>query len=292
MRAVAGRWRQLSALALWGLVLLLVGALVGAGETAGREMNHAGLVVTFADGRTERRCVEFAEEEISGVELLRRSGLAVVFSSSGAFGEGVCRIDDTGCSDPGDCFCQCRGADCAFWTYFALEDGEWRFQNVGASQRRLRDGDVDGWVWGSGRTPPEPVTFDELCPLAAAPTQPPPSPPAAGGPATDSIGAQTTPSGPAEAVVSPKPPLPELGGEPASARSTESGMPGATGEARQAAGPGDGSEQAGEGSAGEEAKTVDESGGGPPAGLIAFGAVAGLLAAAIGGLALRRRFGG
>ncbi len=300
MTAVAGRCRQLSALVLWGLVVLLVGTLVGAGATTGQGLHHAGLVVTFADGHTETRCVEFEEEEISGAELLRRSGLSVVFSSSSAFGRAVCRIGDTGCSDPGDCFCQCRGADCAYWAYFGLEDGAWRFQSFGPSQRRLRDGDMDGWIWGSGRTPPGQVTFGEVCPLTAS-TGPAPSPMVALTPVTDpDPGARTVSPGPGE----PLAPLPQsvpptaastVGGsrEAPFAGPTDIETPPATGEVLQAAGRGDSFEEGGrQGDAGPEAITPSESGGGPPGGLIAFGAVAALLAAGIGGLALRRRLRG
>ncbi len=306
MRAVRRRCGRLGVLVLWGLVILLVGAFVGTGETAGQELHHAGLVVTFPDGQTERRCVEFTEEEISGAELLRRSGLAVVFSDFGGLGTGVCRIGDTGCSDPGDCFCQCRGADCAYWSYFTLQDGEWRFQNVGASQRRVRDGDVDGWVWGSGRTPPEQVTFGELCPLAVATLPPPPpspteaaAPPGGSPNAGSGVGTATpadsgSPVTPLGRPESTAPPAPSEGsGEPTSPASMAAATPPATGEVRQAAGPGEIPEDAGPTTDAEQAATaVDEPGGGPPAGLIAFGGVAGLLAAAIAGLALRRRLGG
>lgn len=309
MRAMGRRWRQASALALWGLAILLAGAFGGSEGTAGQELRHAGLVVSFGDGHTETRCVEFTEEEISGAELLRRSGFSVVFSGSGGFGEGVCRIDDTGCSDPSDCFCQCRGAGCAYWAYFAFQDGEWRYQSVGASQRQLHDGDVDGWVWGSGRTSPEPVTFGELC-AVAAPTAPPPrpSPTAAAGPPGESSNADSgaraeAPSGSGEPAALPSRPesvaspvQTEASGAndvPTSARPTAGATPPARGEVPQAAVRGDDSENDGrEGEAAPGATTADEAGGGPPAGLIAFGVVAGLLAAAIGGLALRRRLGG
>src|SRR5439155_17381713 len=34
--------------------------------------SRAGLVIRYSDGRTETRCVDFAEAQISGYELLRR----------------------------------------------------------------------------------------------------------------------------------------------------------------------------------------------------------------------------
>jgi hypothetical protein len=71
-----------------------------------------------------------------------------VLSGFGGLGSGVCRIDNVGCSDPGNCFCQCQGADCHYWTYFELDGDAWRFLQTGASQRRVHDSDVDGWVCG------------------------------------------------------------------------------------------------------------------------------------------------
>ena len=172
---MSGRRRGALALLLWGLVIVLAGSLVGAGDTAGQGLNHADLIIEFPDGHTERLCVEFAEDEISGDELLRRSGLSVVFSGFGGLGSGVCRIGDVGCSDPGDCFCQCRGGDCEYWAYYGLDEGEWRFQPVGPSARTLRDGDVDAWVWGSGSTPPGAIAEGQPCPEAVATQRPPPS---------------------------------------------------------------------------------------------------------------------
>ncbi len=122
---------------------------------AQQTVHHAGLVIVFPEGRIETRCVEFNEDSISGTQLLQESGLTIVFSSfGGGLGAGVCRIDDVGCSDPGNCFCRCQGASCAFWSYFKLDGSTWRYENVGPATRRLHDGDTDAWVWGSGHAGP------------------------------------------------------------------------------------------------------------------------------------------
>lgn len=260
-------WRQACALSLWGALILVVGALVGAGPTLGEEPNRAALVVQFADLHTEWRCVEFDANEISGADLLRRSGLAVVFSSSASYGAGVCEIAGDGCSNPGNCFCQCQGAGCAYWSYFAMRDGEWQVQNVGASQRRLHDGDMDAWVWGNGRTPPDAVPFGAICPLPQArPTSPASREP------TEPAGATATsprPATPADATAAATPSSAE-----ATARSTAPSVARAD-NAPDGGGP---------------AGAANEDGGsGAPVGLIAFGAVAGALVAGAGVLALRRR---
>jgi len=135
--------------------------------------NRAGIVVSFGDGRVESVCVEFDEAEISGAELLNRAGFPVV-SGSGGDSTAVCMIDDTGCRNPADCWCRCHGADCLYWSYHTLEGGDWRYSAVGSSQRRVRDGDADGWAWGKGGVgsgaKPEPRTFDEICPRIATST--------------------------------------------------------------------------------------------------------------------------
>ena len=265
--SAAGRLgRTTVSLALWGLLVLLVGAIIGVGATSGQEPNHASLVVVYPDGRVETMCVEFDEETISGAELLRRSGLSVVFSGSGGFGEGVCRIDDTGCSDPGNCFCQCSGGDCAYWSYFALnDDREWQFQQVGASQRTLRDGDVDAWVWGSGGAPPAGAEFSGQC---ADEEQ-------------DVVEPNPTDAGQTAAQGDDPEPIPD---EPAVVKTSASTVSRPLVEADVDV---DGTEP-------PEADAIDVAadGGGPPVGLIAFGAVALALVGLIGALALRRRLSG
>ncbi len=274
MRRARRLGSRATAFGLWGLVILLVGGLVGTGTTAGQEPSHAGLVITDAEGDTETSCIEFAEEEITGAELLRRSGLSVVYTGSGGFGEGVCSIDGTGCNDPGDCFCRCRGADCAYWAYFSRSEGGWRFQPVGASQRSVRDGDVDGWVWGSGSEPPPQVSFATVCPLDAAPTSA--SDPAAGE-ATVGPVATGEPIATQERVL-------EDQDEPSVAEMTAEG---ALAEQRQALGQEPASD-----AGGAVAEAEEESSGGAPFGLIAFGVVAAALAAMIGGILQWRRWRG
>jgi hypothetical protein len=222
-------------------------------------LHHAGLVVVLPD-RVESFCIEFAGDTITGTELLEQSGLSIVFAGFGGLGGGVCRIEDVGCSDPGNCFCQCQGADCAYWSYFALEDGAWTYENVGPAQHRLHDGDVDGWVWGDGRAKPG---AGGPCPTTPTPTVgvPASTPTPSGGqivtPRVTAAEVNTAPSASsitAEALATPTP-LPTLG--------PRSGTP--------------------------SAKRADS---GVPVGLIAFGVVAGVLVAGTGGLLAWRRIRG
>ena len=265
-------------------------------SAAGAELRHAGLVVVFDDGRTETRCVEFAEESISGAELLERSGLEVVFSGFGGLGSAVCRIDGVGCSDPGDCFCQCRGADCAYWSYWGFRDGAWRIFGVGPSQRDVRDGDVDGWVWGSGRVGPG-DSLGAVCPATSElrPTAAPPATePGSEDPGNNTDGRPVRRSTPDEQSASGSDgppalttPLPDGEQTPVGDAREDRVTPQARDERSFEA---DEDNRSGESDA--EATATGESSGGAPAALIAFGVVAGLLAVAVGGLALRRRMRG
>ncbi|MGC9025301.1 MAG: hypothetical protein ACP5NB_10840, partial [Chloroflexia bacterium] len=153
------------------IVLLLALLLGGLGPSWAQGPHQAALVVDFGDGRVLVRVVSFAEETISGVDLLRRSGLEVAMVSGG-IGTAVCAIEGVGCPPtPQECFCECRGTPCRYWAYFHLRDGAWVYADRGAADRRLGDGDVDGWVWGDGRIPPPLLTWEEI--RAAAP---PPAP--------------------------------------------------------------------------------------------------------------------
>ena len=150
-----------------------------------QETNRAALVVVLDGGEVVTRCVEFSEAQISGFELLNRSGLAVEAGGSN-LGASVCRIEETGCP-ANNCFCQCAGGDCEYWSYWHLLDGNWRYSQIGAGAYQVGDGAVEGWSWGSSSPDeaPEPplLTFDEVCAeqepdkaAVAATTAPPAAP--------------------------------------------------------------------------------------------------------------------
>ncbi|OQY25857.1 MAG: hypothetical protein B6I34_01320 [Anaerolineaceae bacterium 4572_32.1] len=145
------------------LFAILTALLITAAPSQAQSPHQAGLVVQFPDGHIETACVEFSEEEINGVDLLTRSGLAAIFDHSSGLGTKVCKIGETGCNYPGeDCWCRCQGSPCAYWNYWALKDRQWLYSPLGASARRLGNGDVDGWAWGDGGQPPS-LSFVEIC---------------------------------------------------------------------------------------------------------------------------------
>ncbi len=135
--------------------------------------SRAGLVIGHADGSFTTTCVSFEGTETSGEDLLRNSGIAVSLDATNPMGPLVCAIGEEGCDFPRqDCLCACRGTGgCSYWAYFtwAGEDG-WSYAALGAGQRRVRDGDMDAWIWLEGAQPgddlptPSPeITFDSVC---------------------------------------------------------------------------------------------------------------------------------
>lgn len=151
------------------LVLLLGFSLLVREALSAQTVNRAAVVVVFGNGNTQKRCIEFTEDQISGMELLDRTGLDVSVDASNAMGVAVCKIGRNGCNYPSqNCFCECQGAECLYWSYWTGDaGGDWTYSGMGTSNRALRDGDIDGWVWGVGTTssasPPPAITFEQVC---------------------------------------------------------------------------------------------------------------------------------
>ncbi|MEA2531041.1 MAG: hypothetical protein QOG89_2685 [Thermomicrobiales bacterium] len=156
------------------LAALLLAILAGT-PVAGEELHHAGLVVRHGDGRIVYAYVAFPEESISGVELLRRSGISLVTVGFGGLGEGVCTIDGEGCP-AADCrkrVCQGSGDDAPFWHYVRQRSpGEWVLLSLGASATKVRDGDVDGWSWTGGDPGLPALTLADVAHLAGTSATP------------------------------------------------------------------------------------------------------------------------
>jgi hypothetical protein len=145
-------WHIIRLWVLISLAALLAGVLLAPAPTLADELHHAGLVVRDAQGRMTYAWVPFAEEEIDGVALLRRSGIPVVTVGFGALGEGVCSIAGQGCG-VAECrrnVCQVSAADASYWQYFQQDRDDpavWTWQPLGASSSMVEDGDVFGWSW-------------------------------------------------------------------------------------------------------------------------------------------------
>jgi hypothetical protein len=106
--------------------------------------------VRHGDGGITYALVAFPEVEISGMELLRRSGISLITVNFGGLGEAVCTLEGEGCG-VGDCrkrVCQTGDPNSPFWQYFRqASPGEWVALPLGVSSSKVHDGDVDGWSW-------------------------------------------------------------------------------------------------------------------------------------------------
>lgn len=165
-------FRRMTPLGL--LLALLVLTAAAPRQQTGDPAGQAGVVVRFAEDQVATFCVTLDEPEITGYDLLQRTGLALEVSEVN-LGAAVCRLAETGCP-AGDCFCQCRGADCQYWSYWHRVDGAWVYSAAGAGLYRVQAGDVDGWSWGPGSVTeavaPPSLTLADICGAEAA-TAPP-----------------------------------------------------------------------------------------------------------------------
>jgi len=147
--------RSRSLLAIATLLALGILTLALAGGVLADEPSRATLVLAFGPDDVQTSCITFDEAEITGLDLLQRSGLAVIQAGTTGVGDSICKIDAVGCDFPGEhCFCQCLSTPCDFWSYWYWQDGDWVFSQRGAAQRRVSDGAIEAWVWGDGQTPP------------------------------------------------------------------------------------------------------------------------------------------
>ncbi len=104
-----------------------------------------------------------------------RAGFPLNLQASSSLGAAVCAIDGEGCAAPKeDCFCKSYGDPSYYWHYYTrTANGAWRSASVGAGNRVLHDGDVDGWSWTADAPDLPAVTLDEIAALVLAPATPP-----------------------------------------------------------------------------------------------------------------------
>jgi hypothetical protein len=198
------------------LIVLLAPPAAGAGllDARAQQPNRVGLVVRFGDGSAITRCVEFSEPEITGYDVLERSGLDIVAAFDSGMGAAVCAIEGTGCSAEECLTCSYPN----YWSYWYLNSGSWVYSPAGASVHKVHDGDVEGWSWGIGEPPPA-ASFDQVC--ASPPTDTPtptntPVPPTAASrqpgapPPLPPIASPTPTATPAPPTATPPPPTPAV----------------------------------------------------------------------------------
>ena len=171
------------------LLLTALCLLAGASVASAQSGDHrAGLVIRYADGSVQTHCVAFSEPNITGEELLQRSGLTVILDYNAGLGGAVCSINNQGCAFPTqDCFCHCQSSTCEYWAYFHHTGDGWQYSQVSPGAYQVTDHALEGWSWGSGNfysgTEPPLISFDEICrapatatPAASPTLTPPPMP--------------------------------------------------------------------------------------------------------------------
>jgi len=114
--------------------------------------SEAGLVVKKSSGELKQVCVSFDSDSISGWELLSRSGLNPV--QENGF---VVEIDSMRSKSP-----SLMSSNDPFWSYWKYSNG-WRFSSVGANYSRVKDGEIEGWELGSGKSSLPEVSFSSIC---------------------------------------------------------------------------------------------------------------------------------
>lgn len=169
------------------VALLILISLTGGAAQQARAAGTVGVVVRHGDGRILYGYVPLTSDRLTGAEALQKSGLALNVAVGGSFGTAVCTIDGEGCQSPQeDCFCKSYGSPSFYWHYYLHnQDGSWGTSSLGAGNRLLHDGDVDGWSWTSGDSELPSVTLAQI----AAAVQPTVAPPAT----TDAPTAAPTP---------------------------------------------------------------------------------------------------
>jgi hypothetical protein len=119
--------------------------------------HQAGLAIFQGDGSVITACVNFKEESITGLELLKRSNVPIETATNPSQGTAVCKVGEVGCS-ASNCFCNMPN----YWSYWQLAENGWAYASTGAEQTQVKDGEVDAWSWGSG-DPPVQISFQNIC---------------------------------------------------------------------------------------------------------------------------------
>ena len=123
------------------------------------------------------KCVEFAQEAISGLALLELAGVnsgqpPQVYDWGGG-SDTVCQLDRQPTPVPERCFGPTSGPN---WSDWSATPSGWVARSTGVSGYTLRDGDIEGWTYTSAfGAPPPSVRFAQVCAApasTAAATQP------------------------------------------------------------------------------------------------------------------------
>ena len=111
------------------------------------------------------KCVEFAQNAISGLELLELAGVnsgqppAVYDWGGGSYS--ICQVDHEPRSVPDRCFGPTSGRN---WSDWHQTSSGWVARSTGTSGYALGDGDVEAWSYSAGYgAPPRAISFSQVC---------------------------------------------------------------------------------------------------------------------------------
>lgn len=133
-------------------------------STHAGNLHHAALLIAHSSGGVLTRCIGFLEDQISGLQLIERSGVEYQAQPYGSLGNAICQLDN----EPGQLPANCFGTS-AYWQYFHRSGNQWVSSSAGADNSILRDGDMDGWRYAAGPGQPPNVTFSAICGTPATP---------------------------------------------------------------------------------------------------------------------------
>ena len=159
------RSRSLRVLLCALIVMALAGLAPAGAATPTPHLNGAGLVIKHGDGRVLYFYVQFSESQITGAQLLERSGVSLDITPYSGLGEGICLIDGEGCPSS-NCFCKSFANPAVYWRYHSLNSaGTWVVRSSGPDQRIVHDGDVDGWTWSANDGDLPATSIDQIAKL-------------------------------------------------------------------------------------------------------------------------------
>lgn len=130
-------------LAAAGSIVPLVASAAACSGTAG-----VTVVVDFDNGATRVGCAP--GDPSSGYDALRKAGFTITNVQDGRNGAALCSIDNVP-----DHICTGMPPTSAYWAYFHVVEGEWKYSNTGGGSYNPKPGTVEGWHFrGSPSDPP------------------------------------------------------------------------------------------------------------------------------------------
>jgi MYXO-CTERM domain-containing protein len=158
---------------------------------------HRAAVIVDTGSTVHQVVITFTEDSISGISALQRAGANPAILNYNGQGGAVCALYGVG-HPATNASCLGDGSDPRYWAYFrAGPNGPFVYARGGAGTAQVQDGDVEGWKFETGSTPPPFATVDQIAPPPPPPAPPPSAPHSGspGAPAAIGVGAAAGASG-------------------------------------------------------------------------------------------------